>query len=130
MKFKGPKKYKKAAKFFSQILGISDCHTLVEIRKVNKTEYAGQVIRKRKKIVLEASSIRAIAHEMVHVKQFLKHQLVESDPIVFWNGQATRLTYDLDDDEYWLSPWEMEARGYEDYLLHKWYNRNKDTQKS
>jgi hypothetical protein len=61
---------------------------------------------KNKKILTQT-----IIHEMVHVKQFFKKELVDLDENsqFIWNNNL----YNIDKDEYWLLPWEIEANGYE-----------------
>lgn len=54
----------------------------------------------------------ALAHEMVHVKQYAKGQMKDlSRPAktVRWLGEK----YNSDEIDYWSSPWEREARGME-----------------
>lgn len=57
----------------------------------------------------------SLAHEMVHVKQYSSGQLrdyVNLDNFVRW--ESNRWTFeDEDSEDYWLAPWELEARGYE-----------------
>jgi hypothetical protein len=53
------------------------------------------------------SQLRVLAHEMVHVKQYAKNELVVEKDGVVWNGQ--RLHYGAYDKS---NPWESEA-----YLL-------------
>ena len=65
----------------------------------------------------EAELIRVVAHEMVHVKQFEQDNLCLDDNMYSMNG----VTYNGD---YWFSPWESEARGYQDAFLHHFYSSN------
>lgn len=52
-----------------------------------------------------------IAHELVHVRQFLDGELVwEDDENVCYKGTWYRHENHA---EYWLAPWEIEARGWE-----------------
>lgn len=53
--------------------------------------------------------ISTLAHEMVHVKQFALKELNETHTV--WRG--TKLNSNVD---YWDSPWEVEAREWEDIL--------------
>ena len=54
-----------------------------------------------------------LAHEMVHVKQYVRHELKE--PTV-WKGT----NINTDKVEYWDLPWEIEAHGREIGLFVRW----------
>ena len=57
--------------------------------------------------------LETLAHEIVHLKQFAKDELYEYDrlPNVHrWRGKKIK---GGNDEEELLSPWEIEARGYE-----------------
>lgn len=59
--------------------------------------------------------LEAVAHEMVHVKQYCTGQMRDyvSDP-KFVRWESERWVYeDENSEDYWLAPWEIEARGYE-----------------
>jgi hypothetical protein len=51
---------------------------------------------------------------MTHIKQFERDGLYMSDELMMFKGE--RVTH----DEYWLYPWEIEARGMELALDHYW----------
>ena len=67
--------------------------------------------------------IRVTAHEMIHVKQHeldgLELTLTES----FFKGQKWL-------GEYWFSPWEVEARGYELAFLQHYLHYGSDSGKT
>jgi len=67
--------------------------------------------------------VRRIAiHEMTHVKQFIKDGLaLWVDGEVAFRGKSYLLTNDA---EYWLAPWEIEARGYEEGIYTLWKRMN------
>lgn len=55
------------------------------------------------------SIVFSLAHEMIHVKQFAKGELKDhkrSNKVIFHKVK-------FDDDNYWESPWEIEAYGKE-----------------
>jgi hypothetical protein len=53
-----------------------------------------------------------LAHEMVHLKQYLKGEMVDGPfNVVFWHGIAYDSTMDPTSWAYWNSPWELEAFG-------------------
>lgn len=58
--------------------------------------------------------IRALAHEMVHIKQYVYGEMRDAGPKrVIWNGKK----HVFDGYTYWDSPWEIEAYGREIALL-------------
>ncbi len=60
--------------------------------------------------------IRATAHEMVHVKQYI------NDGLTLEVGKPYKFKGKKYEGDYWFSPWEIEARGHEEaflqYFLH------------
>lgn len=64
----------------------------------------------------EKATLRTIAHEMVHVKQYATGQLKDymSANGIKWEGKLFNKNNSINDlEEYWLSPWEIEAYGLE-----------------
>lgn len=63
--------------------------------------------------------IRAVAHEMVHVKQHeLDDLCLETE---MFKGEAWR-------GDYWFAPWEVEARGLEEaFLMHYLFSQTAKT---
>jgi hypothetical protein len=76
--------------------------------------------------------IRVLAHEMVHVKQYAKNELSTKTRTTPGRGAATISSMwcgewwvpKSKEDGYWDAPWELEAYGKENGLMHKWYTRN------
>ena len=79
--------------------------------------------------------LRALAHECVHVKQFVKREMCDTGNcyITKWKGQA----YHTNKGSYWELPWEIEAYGrevglYEMFVTNKrhskkrWYVKDPD----
>lgn len=70
--------------------------------------------------------IQVLAHEMVHVKQYAKNELSKQYRLARgglriaskWHGEWWDPK--KKEDEYWDSPWEIEAYGREVGLMHKW----------
>lgn len=60
------------------------------------------------------SLLRALAHEMVHVKQYATGQVRDliRDNKTKWEGSTYKLNENGSED-YWFSPWEVEAYGKE-----------------
>lgn len=69
---------------------------------------------------------RALAHEIVHVRQFMTGDLFDYErfpDMVKWKGERVVFS-EKDDEKYYLSPWEVEANGYE-YGLCKLYSKER-----
>lgn len=62
--------------------------------------------------------LKAIGHEMVHIKQFATGET--NDSLTRWKG--TTVAEDLD---YWIQPWEIEAYGREAGLFQKFVRQEK-----
>lgn len=63
-------------------------------------------------------TLLALAHEMVHVKQYVKGEMKEifrPARMVKWLGE----NYRADEMDYWEQPWEIEAYGRERGLYFK-----------
>lgn len=58
--------------------------------------------------------LKTLAHEMVHIKQFINQETNES--LSKWKGTAI----DPDSIDYYLHPWEMEAHSLENGLFTKY----------
>jgi hypothetical protein len=63
--------------------------------------------------------LKTLAHEMVHVKQYVYGETNES--LTRWKGQRV----DSDTIDYWVQPWEVEAHGYEAGLFTKFAIKEK-----
>lgn len=119
--------FKKATKFYASILldyKIIDNLDIVIVidSNVNNASYCTsknsnnfyiEISRFRKKTTM----LRVLAHEMVHVKQYAKKELVEVDNNTYWNGKK------IDKISYWDQPWEIEAYGLENGLLAKFIHK-------
>lgn len=65
-------------------------------------------------------TLLALAHEMVHVKQYAKGEMKDifrPVKMVKWHGDR----YLYEEFDYWSSPWEREARAYEMELYVKFF---------
>jgi hypothetical protein len=64
--------------------------------------------------------LRTIAHELVHVKQYMLGEMYEDlfGAITVFNGKSYSNS-NSDDDNYWDSPWEIEAYGREEGLYRR-----------
>ena len=57
------------------------------------------------------SMLIALAHEMIHVKQYAKGEL--KDFIRVNKSKWKNEIHDLNESDYWFQPWEIEAHGME-----------------
>lgn len=83
------------------------------------------------------SMIQTLAHEMVHLKQYVKNELGEKKVIVtrgskikvitYWNGKPW--VPNSKQDPYFDSPWEVEAFGREVGLFYR-YRKEKELNKN
>lgn len=69
------------------------------------------------------TTLIALAHEMIHVKQYARGELKDylRNNNVKWRGKV----FCLDKVEYWSSPWEKEAYRKDEVLYEKFKQRNK-----
>lgn len=74
--------------------------------------------------------VQTLAHEMVHVKQYAKNEMIKHlrmnrmktfSIATTWQGKDWSPSQK--EDAYWDSPWEIEAFGREVGLYHKWVER-------
>jgi hypothetical protein len=141
----GPRNTKileEAARFFAaQLMDPRMVRNIeIDLEIVNKLDVQGEciseddcknpryfTIRLRKQKLDEM--VKTLAHEMVHVKQYAKNELSKQMRLSrgglgvgskwhgeWWNPKAK-------EDDYWDSPWEIEAYGREVGLHHKWVAR-------
>lgn len=66
------------------------------------------------------TTISTIAHEMVHVKQYVLNELGFYSKYNIWRNKK----YEKDED-YFFVPWEIEAYGMEVGLSHKYWQHQK-----
>lgn len=77
------------------------------------------VIRINRNIQDPRMLVRSIAHELAHVKQFFRYELIAlRDDRWMWNGEIVRSV--AGSKRNYHTPWEVEARQIEDVLAKKW----------
>jgi len=69
----------------------------------------------------EAELLKTIFHEMTHVKQFINDGLRFKQKRAMFQEESYTLEVA---DDYWFSPWEMEARAMETPLYNKFMEQN------
>lgn len=115
-----------AVQSFSKQLNIHRLKTEITVRfhhnifvDSNKTcEGLCEAVDKRKFVIdvaLYGNWLSTLAHEMVHVKQFLRGEINES--LTSWKGK------DCKDLEYRDQPWEIEARELQYDMVIKFENQ-------
>ena len=65
--------------------------------------------------------METIAHEMVHLKQYAKGELVDLERCGSTTWQKTKINSETN---YWDLPWEVEAHGKELGLFVRWAEHN------
>lgn len=59
-----------------------------------------------------------LAHEMIHVQQYLNGKMTEKRMGTAWNGRLYKGDFQKDNDAYFNAPWEIDANG-RSYWLYK-----------
>ena len=79
-------------------------------------------------IVSPSKIIKVMAHEMVHVKQFAKGELVDHTKASSsrWMGQVYDTNDEVDSLLPWSAPWEVEAYGREHELFYAYRDHIRD----
>ena len=133
---------KKAARFYAEILLGSrlskSINLLLEFKELDsKSNFIGfcswediNVSPKEFTITLSKKlgkrhTLLALAHEMVHVKQYAKNELkdyLSESNKVRWRGEK----FDANEVDYWDQPWEIEAYGRELGLYARFKKNLKD----
>lgn len=114
------KKFANAASFFAEKLGIGDdVFVHIKVKKKLKgvfgyCEYLPEAcdVLKTFLVVIEDSDnpYEVLAHEMVHVRQYAEGHLVDGNGHAIWKGEAFGDSR-ISTEEYYFSPWEVEAYG-------------------
>ena len=125
----GPSNLVDAACFYARELGIAGLDFELDIRLEEMCEDVFGVCHPNESTDLEirlnndraiGDTLTTLAHEMVHVKQFVKCELVEAtdESEVMWKGQTFHkrvVTY----EDYISLPWEVEAHARQEELYNK-----------
>lgn len=117
--------YKEAAEFYASKLGIPE-DTIIAINLYEDTQSIAGYCEYHEEDVIpyflvgidetdydgqEDDPISVLAHEMVHVKQYVKGELVDHGRYCSWHGKKYAAEVDINSEEYFFSPWEVEAYG-------------------
>lgn len=114
--------YKEAAEFYAKKLSIPD-ETIVAIGLYHNMPVAGYCEFHEEEVIpyfvvgidLEEEDgcddpFMVLAHEMVHVKQYVSGALVDHGKYCSWHGKRYE-EFEANSEEYFFSPWEVEAYG-------------------
>lgn len=133
------KKFTRAAKFYAKKLGIPDnVYIHIKVKKhiegqFGYCEYLPEASESLKAflIVLENGKyedpLEILAHEMVHVSQYARGDLVDGNGFTTWKG-VTHLNVEIGSEEYYFSPCEVEAYGYQVGLV-ELFRRERELQR-
>lgn len=114
--------YKEAAEFYAKKLGIPDDAIIAiglypDLPVSGYCEYHDEEIIPYCMIGLEMEPeegeedpLSILAHEMVHARQYISGDLVDHGQHCSWKG-TKYMEYEANSDEYFFSPWEVEAFG-------------------
>lgn len=130
MKIEGRKRYVKRAVYAACLLNIYDFRlAIVEIENDNYSyvvqEGPKEFLMCIEKGVPKPLLMEWIAHEMIHVAQYLRGDLKDDEEGTLWKGELYNDPEHLSDEYFW-SPWEMEARALESWIDHRWNTRSKN----
>ena len=126
MKVNGPKRLMKRAVFAACFMNVFDFDLSImesdETYMVHDGERSYSMYIERG---LEGYDLmEAIAHEVVHLAQYVRGDLVDEreTEFLYWKGERYAEPEHMSDD-YFLAPWEMEARALQAWIAHKWSER-------
>jgi hypothetical protein len=133
---KGEAELVRAAKFFGKILLTKEEFEDVQleiavVKRLNCKGYCEvlddgrdpRLFRIEMKNDIASELISTFAHEMVHLKQYVKNELYDCTNGVTtkWHGKLLNVK----DEDYFDFPWEIEAYGKEVGLVHKYFRKYK-----
>jgi hypothetical protein len=131
-----------AVSLFANSLGLGRINFTLDVERNLRSDVQGECVSEEEKknprwftITLRGKKsdedmIKTLAHEMVHVKQYIRNELSKQFRLTrkgigigskwmgeFWDPKKH-------EDPYWDCPWEIEAYGREVGLYHKWIAYN------
>ncbi len=127
MRLNGPRSLVKRAAFSARFLGIENEEFEVFFVYGQET-YCLKLDDGKYLIVVDEGwrhlgLIGPVAHEMTHLRQYhLGHLVDEDDDQCNWKGDQYADSLP-ETDEYFLAPWEMEARAMETFIEARWEER-------
>lgn len=103
-----PKCRKLEVNIFIEPTGVYDAF----VEKIDKRTYE-VYIKPRKRL---KQQLIALAHEFVHIKQYVLEEIRDHDDGIMWKGELYE-----QDSVYESIPWEDEAYQQEEVLYNKWF---------
>ena len=128
MKIDGPKKLVKRAVLAARFLGVSGFTLKIEWSDESseiESHADGSFTIRIYEHQPKWSLMESVAHEMTHLRQIKHGELIELENITIWQGEEYYQIKYMS-DEYFLAPWEMEARAMEAWLSYKWEIRKSE----
>lgn len=114
--------YKEAAEFYAKKLGLPD-EAIIAIGLYPDLPVSGYCEYHEEEIIPycmiglemepdedEEHPLSILAHEMVHVRQYISGDLTDHGKHCSWKGTKYE-AYEASSEEYFFSPWEVEAYG-------------------
>jgi hypothetical protein len=127
MTIKGPKSLVKRAQFVSDLLNIQPRLTMKWTKERDSSSFTsfgdGSFVVEIQDWLNGRELIETIGHELVHVWQCLRGDFSNFDDDNRWLWKGKMYSDSNTMDEYFLRPWEMEARAYEHWIEWRWRNR-------
>lgn len=133
---------KEAAAFFNTLLGLDRISYQLDIERNRQLDNEGECtdedgFRNPRWFTITLRGkrgddplIRTLAHEMVHVKQYIRNQLGKDMTVTKGHGFKLATKWEgeywvpsKNEDPYFDSPWEIEAYGREIGMFHRWNTR-------
>lgn len=140
---KQTRELKEAVEFFNRLLGLERISYQLDIERNRKLDVEGEcadedgtknprwftiTLRGKRD---DDPMIRTLAHEMVHVKQYIRNQLGKQMTVTKGGGFKIATKWEGEywtpakhEDPYFDSPWEVEAYGREIGMFHRWNTRS------
>ena len=116
------KSYVEAAEFYAKKLKLP-ADTLIGIKLYDELNVAGYCERYDDEAIPyyvigldiseqedEEDPLSVLAHEMVHVRQYVTNELIDKGTYCIWRGKKYT-EFEPNSDDYFFSPWEVEAFG-------------------
>lgn len=126
--------YVDAAQFYAEKLNIPE-GTIIAIGLYPELDVAGYCVLRESNDIpyymigidptpeeTEESPLSVLAHEMVHVKQYVSGELIDKGSHCIWKGKKFE-QFEPASDDYFFSPWEVEAFGMQ-VGLYRLYSRS------
>lgn len=130
MNFKGPHKLVKRAKFVAKLLNIDSADLEITIDWSAEPDFSECQEHEDGSFTISICDwltgqdlIQGIGHEMCHVWQKVRGDLItlNDEKRWIWKGQMYVDTGGM--EEYFLRPWELEARSLEAWIEWRWRHR-------